>query len=120
MGRMTVTDCVNRGLALVTDRDAQQRRLTDDAAGRSIGPCAHRLDKRAYADAAGFLVMRERQMQRRLELSLCGTRGSSHGAGEETLHVRRPAGVELAVALAKHERIARPILAVHRNHVRMT
>jgi hypothetical protein len=54
-------------LALVRDHQAHPRRLADDAAGRLYSAGNDVLKQPAHADAADFLVVRQREMQGAVE-----------------------------------------------------
>ena len=74
------------------------------------------LDETADADAADFLVVREREMQRLVEARHV-LRQQRERDRDEALHVGGAAAVEPAVLLDERERIAVPRLAVDRHDV---
>ena len=104
-------------LALVPDGDRHRGRLADDAEARPHAEPVHRLDHPAHPDAADLLVIGEREVER------CPERARSRGgrgverAGEEPLHVGRPAPVEPAVRRAEDERVRAPRLPLDRHHI---
>ena len=108
---------LQRGLALVSDRGAQHRRLADDAEPGSMGPMRHVVDQRAYAKAADFLVVGEGKLQRQPQRTGRGAVRCPQRARQKTLHVRRSARKQARSALLQSKWIGSPVLAVHRHHI---
>jgi hypothetical protein len=91
------------------------RPLTD-AQGRARQVAGDGRDHLRRAEAADLLVIGEGQMDGAFQ-ALPEQRHGGQGQGDEALHVRGAAPVELPVALGQDERIAGPGLAVDRHHV---
>ena len=77
------------------------------------------LEQVADAEAAELLVVGQREMDRQAQPRRCHLRHQRQRGGDEALHVRGAAAVELAAALDDGEGIALPGLARHRHHVGM-
>ena len=87
---------------------------THDRAGCQI------LDQPPRAEAAALLVVREREMHRRLQLLAARFAEDRHHDGDKALHVRSAAAVEPAVLFDERERIARPNSISFRLESRLT
>ena len=109
------------GLALVAVGEAHPGRLADHAAERQRRqPGDQMIEQARHAFAADLLVEAERQVDGRLERQALKLRDQRQHGRDEALHVRGAAAVEPLVALGADERIARPVLAIHRHHVGMS
>jgi len=75
------------------------------------------LDQAAHAQAADFLVIGNRQMQRQAQRSGEKPRQAGQDAGKKAFHVRSAAPVKAAVAFGQLKRRYRPCLPVHRHHI---
>ena len=71
------------------------------------------------ADAAHFLVIGQREMDRPRQLGLGDVRRQRQRHADKAFHVAGAAAVQLAVAHFGLEGIGRPVLAVHRHHIGM-
>src|SRR5437870_1310219 len=107
-------------LAFVRDDESHARRFTDDAAGGLNGTLHDVIDQPSYTDAADFLVIRKREMQRPLEPAPNKLWHEGESNGRETLHVTDAPSVELVANQRRFERVGVPWLTVDRYHVAMT
>ena len=73
--------------------------------------------KRLGPEAAYFLIVSDRDMQRLPQLQSCEFRRFGHNGRQETLHVTSPAPIEASVTLEHPKRIAGPILTLHRDNI---
>ena len=104
-------------LALVRDHRLHAGGLADDGAGGADAVARQVFEQAARADAAHFLVIGECKINRRLEIGRGKARRHRQDDGEVAFHVAGAAAVELVASHRRLERIARPVLAVHRHHV---
>ena len=107
-------------LALVAAHHLHARGLAHDAGGGAHRQAFEVGEQPAHADAADFLVVGERQMDRCDERCARELGYEGQGDGDETFHVAGPAAVEPIVGLGQIEGVAAPGLAVDGHHVRMT
>ena len=109
-------------LALVSDHDVHRGRLADEGRqrlGNAERAGRQAMQHRSDPDTAHFLVIGQRQMDRLCERCRHHRRHGGEAAGQKTLHVDRAAAIGLAVPHAERERIAGPVLPVHRHHIRV-
>ena len=109
------------GLALVPGGDVEAGRLTHDAEHRPERRLRQHIDHRPNPDAADFLIVGQRQMQRGFQSGLLAPdplRQRQH-AGDKALHIRRTPAIGPAVLDRHHEGIAGPVLPFDRDNVSM-
>ncbi len=94
--------------ALVRVDDGHRGRLANDDGAGLRKPVAQFGDHRAHACAAGFLVVGEQQVDRRLERAALEGRHHRQRTGEIAFHVGGAAAVEAAIGLAQREGIRGP------------
>src|SRR5690606_37595085 len=94
-------------------------RLADDAQCGLHRHGRNPLDKAGDAQASDFLVIGDRDVDRRLEVALHkrGNRGKDDA--DEPLHVAGPTTIESSICSTEHEWVAGPGLAVDRNDITM-
>ena len=109
------------GLALVPGGDGKAGRLTHDAEHRPERRLCQHIDHRPDPDAADFLVVGQRQMQRRFQPDLLAPDplGQRQHAGDKALHIRGTAAVGAAVLDRQRKGIAGPVLPLDRDNVGM-
>ena len=106
-----------RSLALVCDDDFHACGFTHNTAVRRVSHIREVRDQAADADAADLFVVRQREMQRTLEVAPCHLRHQGQGDGDKTLHVAYAASDQAVAGLGGLPRIGVPLLAVNRDHV---
>jgi hypothetical protein len=99
------------------DDDLHAGRLADDAAQRPDAARRDVVDQPAHADAADFLVVRQREVERTLEPAAQELWNQRESGRTETLHVGDPAPVDAVAFGRRRERRPGPRLAVDRNDV---
>ena len=107
----------NRCLALMAGAKPHLGWLTDDAHCWPEGGFGHHLDHRAHANAADFLVMGQRQMQRRAQWQPAGGNEAGNRCGAKALHVCRAASIKPAILLGAGKGWPGPVLSVDRHNI---
>ena len=103
--------------ALVAADDLHGGGLSDDDGERGRQVLGQVRDEAFDAGAADFLVVGKGEVDGRGEVGRGHAFGVGNAAGDEALHVRRAAGVQLAVAFGEGERVRVPVLVVHGHDV---
>ena len=103
--------------ALVRDHDVHARGLADDAPERLDPARDHVCDKSPRPDAADFLVVRQREVQRALESPAQELGNMCETDGAEAFHVGHAAAVEPVTHDRRFERCGIPGLAIDRHDV---
>jgi hypothetical protein len=104
----------------VRDHELHAGRFADDAPARSKADIGEIGDQPADADAAHFLVIRQREMQRSREVALDHLGHQRERDGDEALHVADAASHQAVGDLDGLPRIRMPFLTIDRNHVGVT
>ncbi len=107
------------GAALVAENKLHAGRLAHDAKGGLRAPFGNPFDQAPHARAAQLFVVRNGDMNRRLELASRQLRDECQNDADKALHIARSATVQAAVCSAQPKRIARPCLAIDRHDVAM-
>ena len=108
------------GAALMGAHDLHQGRFTDDRQRGFDGLRFQIIQQTPDAGAAHFFVIGKREMDRPRQLRACDFRHQPQGGADKAFHVTGAATIQIAIADFRLERIARPVLSVHRHHIGMT
>ena len=107
------------GAALVCAHDLHQGRLADDG---KRGPDILRfqvVQQAPNAGAADFFVIRQREVDWPSQFRFRDFRRQPQRGSDKPLHVTGAAAIQIAIPHFRLERIAGPVLAVHRHHIGM-
>ncbi len=95
------------------------RRLPNDQGLGAHGQALEVAREVGGAQAAHFLVIRQREMDRQVQPAGDHFGHQGQGDGRKTLHIRRAPAIQAAVGFRHLERRMGPVLAIHRHHVRV-
>src|SRR5437667_10153241 len=103
--------------ALMRAGDGHACRLADDDEARPCRTARKNLDQMRRTETADLLVEGKREMERALQRARIELGDERQRDGDEALHVRSAAAVELALAFDEGERIGIPRLTDDRHDV---